>query len=77
MLHSIKTVGLGFIALGVAYLVYVSASKEKGVLKSLGYVLAVILIAEIIILSAKALLVTGCTVTKGTVTCGYTAGLRR
>ena len=72
MEYSIKSVALFFIALGVGYMICVSASKEKGFLKNLGYLIGAAILAGSLLATASRIgLVNQCTMSKGNMTCGY------
>jgi hypothetical protein len=53
-MHSAKGAALIFLALAAGYMVCVNASKEKGFLKNLGYVIAtIILLGSFLFITAK------------------------
>ncbi len=55
MLHLTKMVLTVFFALGMGYLVLIGASKEKGLVKSAGYLIGLVLIvASLLLLGFKA-----------------------
>ena len=60
MLYSLKGLSLVSLALGVGYIVCVAASKEKGLLKSIGYIIGVLIIAASIAGATLRLCTTGC-----------------
>ncbi len=49
MRYTIKGAALLILTLGMGYVVSVLASKEKGLLKTLGYVIAVIIVVALVL----------------------------